>query len=243
MFFSKDTGARIGFSKFNALAVSCARYMHDIRYADCTVTSDLVIDQCGDGRIIHSSNSRRRWVVLHDWYDHYMPYVGDAVRVICLGRFTHPDFKKHTVAFPSYPIEPRKLPICESLGTLIAGMYNPDDSGKIIDAVCGIGCRTATLAAYADDSIDVERSLDLLAESLTVNGINVTRKYNVSDAMIFDYYMSSASIVHCGSAKYGLLHSLAVDRISDGVILKCVHNYDLIKPCYIDEFIQYLKTG
>lgn len=246
MLFSKDIGANLGFSKYNRLAISANKYLHTARFAD-TSFDDLIIDQAGDGRLIVSKEGKRRWIVLHDWRDHYMPYVNNSVKVICLGNFEHPQFRWNTVTLNSYPIDQYGiLPICDHLGILVGGLYDPDDHDLVMEninrCVMDTNIDTVTIACYSDDSKEITNELRKMRDELKSSGLNVLLKFDVSEPMIDLYYRSAPAIVHCGSCARGRLHSMAMDLYAQRHTVYCIHNAELYTPSHISEFVQILKT-
>ena len=206
MQFTKDIGSEPGFSKFNRLAVDFARIDLDIRFADNAQSAgdSMVVHQLGDGRAVYIPGCKRNAFIVHDWYPHYERYVHDAVKVVFLGHFDHPQVAR-SVEVESFPVaELPSLPN-DGYGVLLTGMPDEADVEPVLEKLEGMD--NIRIACYDDGMPSNAEIIGKIAAGLS--GKRVDLKSRVSEPMLYAYIRNALTVVHVGGHR-GHLHSLAV---------------------------------
>lgn len=232
MQFSRDYRNGMGFSKYNLLAVSCAKYDHKSKYFD-EASTDMVAVQCGDGHIIAPKDyeSKRHVVILHDWDDSYIPALANSSKVIALGIF---DVPERCIRINSFPLDNAPvLPINTHYDVLVAGvpveqsmnhfgnMLGNEDTHKHI-ALFDNG--ENILKERCNALTDMVRNCDFIS-------------HRCSEMLINAYYRSAKTIFHTGSAGRGYLHALAVKYCND---VHTITGDNKFEPASMKDFLEIL---
>ena len=234
MQFKRDIGNAMGYSKFNKLAIMCAKYDHRSKFYDAESTEPFAV-QCGDGRIIAPDGYEKKphINIFHDWNEKYLPVFEHATKNIVLGTFYFP---RACICMASYPLEDWPcLPLDTHYDALIAGIPVMGDAMRPISEEIFRFKGTKHFATYDNGGTDEQKGFCRNFPTLQDGTRFITN--GCSESLLNAYYRSAKTIFHVGSGNRGYLHALAVKYCKDVHTVTGDNNFE---PTSIKDFLDFL---
>ena len=218
MQFVKDIGTEDGFSKFNRLARDVAAACRDTRFS-CHENPDVAVWQLGDGMAIVDRFFKKPIVIVHDWYPHYEQYLELAGKIVFLGCFDHPQYRR-SYSLSSFPYDKLNRLPNDDIDVLVEGVFDGSDMDWVLERCDG---KRVRMACFSNDDPDCEEAQSELEKGLGNVAKYLDVKERVCELMLETYIRSVPLTIHCGSGNRGFLHSMAVSY--GGCTKKCDDGY------------------